>query len=407
MATVKLYLDTRRQKKDGTYPIKLNVRHNKQFLINTEFTATPETWVGNEYNNKENNYKPKNIAIRNIKNKVETLILRLEEDGKLKSLSDASLKKQIEDSLSNKPQAEKNFLYYFDDFLSLKSNEGTKTLYHTTRNKIVEFDEACTFESIDKKWLTSFQEWMAKTLKVNAYAIHLRNIRAVFNYAIDEEITMLYPFRKFKIKKEATRKRCLTVEQLITLRDYPCEEYQSKYRDIFMLMFYMIGINAADLFLAKKTDIINGRLEYKRHKTNRLYSIKIEPEAMEIINKFRGKGDYLLDIMDSYKNYKDFLHRMGMALKQIGEVERKGLGGKKTRKPLFPCLSSYWSRHTWATIAASLDIPKETISASLGHGGNSVTDIYIKFDEGKIDKANRKVIDYINKQPQPKTYIEI
>lgn len=128
---------------------------------------------------------------------------------------------------------------------------------------------------------------------------------------------------------------------------------------------------------------------------------------MKIIDKFRGKGDYLLDIMDSYKNYKDFLHRMGTTLKQIGEVERKGLGGKKNRKPLFPDLSSYWSRHTWATIAASLDIPKETISASLGHGGNSVTDIYIKFDENKIDKANRKVIDYVNKQPQHKTDIEI
>lgn len=26
-------------------------------------------------------------------------------------------------------------------------------------------------------------------MKTNAYAIHLRNIRAVFNYAIDEEVT--------------------------------------------------------------------------------------------------------------------------------------------------------------------------------------------------------------------------
>ena len=33
-------------------------------------------------------------------------------------------------------------------------------------------------------------------MKFNAYALHLRNIRAVFNYAIDEEITTLYPFRK-------------------------------------------------------------------------------------------------------------------------------------------------------------------------------------------------------------------
>ncbi len=91
----------------------------------------------------------------------------------------------------------------------------------------------------------------------------------------------------------------------------------------------------------------------------------------------------------------DILHRMDKALKQIGPVERHGLGGKKTRHPLFPDLSQYWCRHTWATIAAELDIPKETIAAGLGHGGNTVTDIYIRFDLRKVDEANRRVIDYV------------
>ena len=59
-------------------------------------------------------------------------------------------------------------------------------------------------------------------------------------------------------------------------------------------------------------------------------------------------------------------------------------------------LSSYAARHTWATIAASLDIPKETISAALGHEiGSRVTSIYIDFDQKKVDEANRKVMDYV------------
>ena len=166
---------------------------------------------------------------------------------------------------------------------------------------------------------------------------------------------------------------------------------------MFMLMFYLIGINAADLFLAKPDSIDNGRLEYKRAKTGKLYSIKIEPEAMEIINRYRG-NNYLLNIMDEYKDYKNFLHRMGIALKEIGNMERVGRGGKKVREPLFKDLSSYWSRHTWATIAASIDIPKETISEALGHSiGSEVTSIYIKFDYKKVDEANRKVIDHIFK----------
>lgn len=264
-------------------------------------------------------------------------------------------------------------------------------------NKIEEYDSHCTFESMDKSWLENFEAWMAKTMKVNAYAIHLRNIRTVFNYAIDEEYTTLYPFRRFSIKKEETRKRSLTAEQLRLLRDYPCEEYQIRYRDMFMLMFYLIGVNAADLFNAKHSALVNGRFEYKRAKTGKLYSIKVEPEAQVIIEKYKGK-DYLLNIMDEYGNYKDFLHRMGIGLKQIGETERKGLGGKKSRNPLFPDLSSYWARHTWATVAAELDVPKEVIAHALGHSwaNSTTTDIYVHFDMRKVDKANRKVIDYVN-----------
>ncbi len=63
-------------------------------------------------------------------------------------------------------------------------------------------------------------------MKTNSISIHLRNIRAVFNYAIDNEETELYPFRKFAIEKEETRKRSLRPEQLATLRDFSGEEYQ-------------------------------------------------------------------------------------------------------------------------------------------------------------------------------------
>ena len=64
-------------------------------------------------------------------------------------------------------------------------------------------------------------------------------------------------------------------------------------------------------------------------------------------------------------------------------------------------LTSYYARHSWATVAAELDIPKETIAAGLGHGGNSVTDIYIDFDMKKVDAANRQILDYVFYGKQP------
>ena len=115
---------------------------------------------------------------------------------------------------------------------------------------------------------------------------------------------------------------------------------------------------------------------------------------MEIINKYRGKN-YLNDILDRYKDYHDYTKRINLALKQIGLYKRVGRGGKKTTKPMFPDISTYWARHSWATIAASLDIPRDTIAHALGHGNNTVTDIYIDFDERKVDEANRKVLDWV------------
>lgn len=394
MGTVSMCVD-KRSRKDGSHAISLVIRVcGKRYVFPTGVSCPTYAEFDKDSLLRKTvpQYKVKNIMLTDMKNAAEKLLIV--EQKVISSMPRDKVKDMLYANIfGDSGDGEKSFIDYLDEFVALKNNKGTKELYEITRKKIMEFSPNCTFESMDRKWLTSFENWMsASGMKINAYAIHLRNIRAVFNYAIDEEITSLYPFRKFKIKKEETRKRSLTVEQLRELRDYPCEPYQERYRDMFMLMFYLIGINAVDLFNAKK--LVNGRLEYHRAKTGKLYSIKVESEAMDIINKYKGKS-YLLNVMDEYKNYKDFLHRMGIGLKQIGECKRVGLGGKKQITPLFPDISSYWARHTWATIAADLDIPKETISAGLGHGGSSVTDIYIRFDNRKVDDANRRVIDYV------------
>ena len=59
-------------------------------------------------------------------------------------------------------------------------------------------------------------------------------------------------------------------------------------------------------------------------------------------------------------------------------------------------ISTYYARHSWATIAYNeAKIPKDDIAAALGHGGKTVTDIYINEDLAKIDEANRKVLNVI------------
>lgn len=392
MITSKIVLDTRTPKKDGTFPVKLYISLNREVTrVGIGYYSTLENWDDNSYfTKKEPNYKIKNMRIRSILSSVEEKILKLDK------IDPKTVKAIIDKEVKGKESVAGRFLDYMDEFIKTKTNKGTVSVYQTTRNKIAEFDENATFETLDLGWLRRFEAWMENDgLETNYMSIQFRNIRAVFNYAIDCEYTTLYPFRKFKIKSKQTAKRSLTVEQLRTLRDYEVEPYQEKYRDIFMLMFYLIGINSVDLCNLKESDIVNGRIEYYRAKTSKLYSIKIEPEAMAIINKYKGNG-HLLDILDFYADYKDFIHRMNLGLKKVGTMERKGRGGKKYVTPLFPAISSYWARHTWATIAAGLDIPKETIAEALGHSQKTVTDIYINFDKRKVDEANRRVIDFLN-----------
>lgn len=394
MITTKFYLDTRSEKKDRTFPVKINITNNRRtFFINTGFSCIKEHWEGSQFSSNEINYRAKNVRLRDIMNKVEKVIFQVEEEGD--NIENSKLKGIIEKKLNGKQDYEP-FIIYLDEFVATKNRKGTVKVYSHTRSKIIEFDKTATFKTITKEWLVRFENWLSESgCKINTIGIHFRNIRAVFNYCIDNEYTTLYPFRRFQIKKEKTAKRALSIGNLRKLRDCNVELYQERYRDIFLLMFYLIGINAVDLFNAPP--LKGNRITYHRAKTNTLYEIKIEPEAKKIIEKYKGKK-YMLNVLDEYKNYEDFLHRMNVGLKKIGDMKRIGKGGKKIIEPYFPELSGYWARHTWATIAAQLDIPKETIAAALGHSSGSVTDIYIDFDKRKIDEANRRVIDFVNEE---------
>lgn len=289
------------------------------------------------------------------------------------------------------------FVSHFQRFIDGKTNKGTKGVYKHTIDKIRSFDhdiDKKSFEEIDLKWLNDFEHFCAQTASKNARNIHLRNIRAVFNNAIDYEITTAYPFRRFKIKPEATRKRSMPVEELRKLFDYPVEEYAEIYRDMFKLIFFLVGINSVDLH-GLKSITKDGRIEYTRAKTGRLYSIKVEPEAMEIINKYRGKNG-LLCIADRWSDSRNFRHQCNKALQRIGKVERVGLGGKKIITSEFDGLTTYWARHSWATIARSIGVSIDDIALALGHGdGHDLTRIYLDEDRQKIDDANRRVLDWV------------
>lgn len=403
MAKIKFILDTR-ERKDGSNKVMLSFIHKgfrKQAALGIKIH--PENWDAEQclVTSKEKNHRHINQRLQFFRSAAEGVILRhygLNSEGATiyADLEAALFPDKVEEKKEEEAAAN-TLLEVAKRFTALKK-ESTRLTYERTVKHIETFvskGQTNILDEVNKSWLTGFDNYLAESNpSPNARALHFRNLRAIFNYALDEELTANYPFRRFKIKTVKTDKRSLSVETLRQVLDYPVEDWQVMYRDMFKLSFMLMGINFADMLNLKRSDMREGRIVFNRHKTARLYSMKVEPEAMALIEKYAGT-DHLLSIMDSRKDYLQYVRQTNNALRKIGDCDRSGLGGKKTHHAICPELSTYWARHTWATIAASLDIPKETIAAALGHGGNTVTDIYIDFDRRKVDEANRKVLDYV------------
>lgn len=396
MGKVKATIDKRRKLDDNTYPVKLycNIAGKGSIVISTNIYVNDGCLMNNTIINTKN-AEIYNAILTNKRFKMEEVLLKMKLDGSLQTSSINEIRDKIKEAVSDYDIKDKTptFKDTANKFIATKEQKKTIQAVEYMLSSLQKFCNLnkLKFADITTKFLYDVELSLKQNnLSTNTISIIFRNIRAVFNYAINENIIPqdCYPFRKYKIKQEATRKRSLTIEQMRALIDLqPETPEKTKIRDIFLLMVYLIGINVKDLLNVEK--ITNDRIEYKRFKTGRLYSVKVEPEAMEIINKYKGT-DFLLDIPFA----ENFTNRFDKTLKKLGKVEYGGYN-KKIITPIEPKLSSYYARHTWATFASELEIPKETIAAALGHGGNSVTDIYIDFNQKKVDEANRKVINYI------------
>lgn len=404
MANTRFYLDERRTKPGCPSVLKVAIAHKgSSAFISMDVKLMPNQW--DESSQKIVNHPERlvlNTYIQEVKVKVDAVIIALMRESNINGFTAAQIKARcIEELDPDRKKAKEDkttFLYRFMKYAERMKPGSRKTFDHTLNRLTAHLGETALkrlkFEDITVEWLTSFDIFMAKTApSKNSRNIHFRNIRTVFNEAIEDGITNFYPFRRFKIKNEVTAKRDLSVEELRRLAYFDCEDCAVKYRDYFMLMFYLMGINNIDLCHLK--EITKGRLEFHRTKTRHFFSMKIEPEAMALIEKYQGEN-WLINILDHWSSDEFFRKKMNKHLQKIGPVTRSGLGGKKTYNPLFPKLTTYYARHSWASIAASLDIPIETISVGLGHEyGNPITRIYIHNDTKKIDAANRKVLDWV------------
>lgn len=420
MATTKFYLDTRKVGKDSNKAVSLKIalnHRNSTAYITLPIQLTTKQWNAAEQKVINHPQKLKfNAMLRQRIAATEVILQEFALSGVLETLTPSELKKRVTAALQGttvealeaakeavktpkkpaKVSNRENPHSFANWFIKVMNRHQTRTrdVYQSTFNRLLAWlgDDLyeLTFEDIRKDWCQDFDEFLKPHApSPNGRGLHFRNIRAVINDAIDNDITYRNGMRGFKIPKAPTRKRNLNVAQIRkVLLAQDLEPYMEKYRDFFALSFMLIGMNCKDICLL--TEVENGRVEFNRSKTGKPFSIKVHEEAMYLIEKYHGKEGLLLNFAEGKKDYRVFYNRLALTLPKIKDLLNKRDDGVVIKE-----LTSYWARHTWATIAASIDIPRDTIQAALGHNQHDVTSIYIEFDMRKVDEANRKVLDYV------------
>ena len=398
MANIKTLLDLRRAKSDGTFNIIFRIiDFKKVYTINSGVSLQQHYWDERkgQVDKTHPNAKLLNIKLSKHFFKIEQVVLSLDDEFSIDKLKVM---------LSGKPQDEvpETFQVFADKIIQqmMEANRvGNALVYQTAVNRLITYcGKDVSFEEVNYKLLDQFSHHLTTSgLKINSVSNYFRSIRAIYNKAIKMKVVdrSFYPFYDISIKTEKTAKRAILKDDIVKLLAIQVEKNSTCWRSLnyFMFSFYLRGTSFSDLAYLKHSNIIDGRIEYKRRKTHKNYSIKLFPEAESIINQMHVAGsDYLLPIIPMGVT-EDSL-RAKRIIQQCIKTTNKYLKKLSAEYGLLNSTQTYSSRHGFGTIAKRLGYSNEMIAESLGHEiGNKITNIYLdSFETSVIDAMHQHVI---------------
>ncbi len=226
----------------------------------------------------------------------------------------------------------------------------------------------------------------------NSVSFYMRVLRAVYNKAVRQKlIVQQHPFTEVYTGIDRTRKRAVSESMIAQLHRLELETGTplALCRDMFIFSYCTRGMAFVDIAYLKKSNLRNGMICYARRKTRQLLSVRIEPSIQRIIDRYADSDSpYVFPILNSldaneaYEQYQIALNTHNRLLGRLSEM--LGCGCK---------LTSYTSRHSWATAARNHNVPISIISQGMGHTSEQTTQIYLTMLENSvIDDANKGII---------------
>lgn len=249
-----------------------------------------------------------------------------------------------------------------------------------------------SFSRLDKDVIEQYEAYLkAKGVKRNTSSFYMRIFRTAYKQAVEDGLTDDNKlFRRVYTGVDKTVKRAISLDDIkkiksLDVSNRPALDFA---KDMLLFSFYARGMSFVDMAYLRKKDMDNGFIHYRRQKTDQALIIEVVRQMQDIISKYTNTSQYLLPIIKQEdgterRQYQKCLTNVNRNLKKIGEMVGLSIP-----------LSTYVSRHSWATIAREKNVPLAVISEGLGHDSEATTQIYLdSIRSAAVDKANRLILE--------------
>lgn len=405
MATLKPVILPNQGLKDGRHKIRIAVGHKHQtrYIITNLIIDSPNHFRDGQVF-KHPDAASMNMKIRNLMNVYQQ---KLDEIQHQDLYSCSQLKDMISKARYNDGSV--TFGEVTNSYIKELEDEGRESYAKMLDHSCRRFTKFCHGEmplsGITPELIENYVRFLKREGSMNAASINimLARTKVIINRAIKQRLVKydVHPFISCKISSSPIREADLPLSSFNKIRKCETNERRLKVaRDIFLLSFYLGGINMIDLM---NLDFRKKEVEYVRTKSrNTTQGIKkicfTLPEAAKgIAEKWMNRNTGKLDF--GYKfSYENFVHYVTRSLQKLA-----------TELNIQERIIFYSARKSFAQYASEIGIPDGIIDYCLGHSDKSkgVIRYYTKVRQKQADMAIARVIDYVNNPEKYKEYIEL
>ncbi|WP_368113908.1 tyrosine-type recombinase/integrase [Bacteroides sp. RTP21281st1_E4_RTP21281_210402] len=391
MANFSIVIVPTKKLSNGRHRIRIAVAHHSQTrYISTQFTLDSTSQIKNGRVIRHENAANMNACLRKLINEYEEIVTSI---SYLPAISCTELIRIINYEQKKKGITFQSVAREYMNFMKGEEREKSYKLYMIASDRFIKYMKG-DFPLIQLTPL-HIQEF-AKVLREENLSdttirIYLTLIKVILNYAgkMNYVTYSIHPFILFKMPASNVRELDLSIDELKRIRDvHLLKPSLSIARDIFMLTYYLGGINLRDLLTYNFKD--KDYMRYIRHKTrnskkgeNKIV-FTLQPEAKVIIDKYLTKEGYLK--FGKYSSYKQIY---SLIFRHIGKVSI--LSGIKKK------VTYYSARKTFAQHGYNLGIQIEKIEYCIGHSMKNNRPIfnYIKIMQEHADKVFREILNQL------------